>query len=86
MLRNVDIEDEENRSDTQSRSSASEVTTLWRYTNLFIIIIITILISGRSGEPLTLSNAASNHVYVRPASQCRAVSLAALFSAAPDCR
>jgi len=84
MLRNVDIEDEENRSDTQSRSSASEVTTLWRYTNLFIIIII--LISGRSGEPLTLNNAASNHVYVRPASQRRAVSPAALFSAAPDCR
>ena len=44
------------------------------------------LISGRSGVPLTLSNAASNHVDVRPTSQCRAVSPAALFSAAPDCR
>jgi len=26
-------------------SSASEVTTLWRYTNLFIIIIIIIILS-----------------------------------------
>ena len=42
-----------------------------------------ILISGTSGEPLTSSNAASNHVDVRPTSDCRAVSPAALFSAAP---
>jgi len=27
--------------------SASEVTTLWRYTNLFIIIIIIIIVSGQ---------------------------------------
>jgi len=27
--------------------SASEVTTLWRYTNLFIIIIIIIIVFGR---------------------------------------
>jgi len=35
-----------------------------------------ILISGRSGEPLTSSNAASNHrpIDVRPTSQCQAVS------------
>jgi len=32
------------------------------------------------------SNAASNHVDVRPASQRRAVSPAAVFSAAADCR
>jgi len=42
-----------------------------------------ILISGTSGEPLTSSNAASNRVDVRPTSQRRAVSPAALFSAAP---
>jgi len=40
-------------------------------------------LSGRSGEPLPSSNAAPNHVSVRPASQYRAVSPAALFSAAP---
>jgi len=44
------------------------------------------IISGRSDEPLTSSNAASNYVDVRPASQRRAVTPAALFSAAPDCR
>jgi len=32
-----------------------------------------ILISGRSGAPLISSNVASNHVDVRPTSQCRAV-------------
>ena len=42
--------------------------------------------TGRPGEPLTLSKAASNHVNVRPTSQCRAVSPAALVSAAAlDC-
>ena len=42
--------------------------------------------TGRPGEPLTLSKAASNHVDVRPTSQCRAVSPAALVSAAAlDC-
>jgi len=49
-------------------------------------VVTFILISSRSGEPLTSSNAASNHVDVRPASQCQAVCPAALFSAAPDCR
>ena len=39
--------------------------------------------SGRSGEPLTSGNAASDHVDVRRTSQRRAVSPAALFSAAP---
>jgi len=47
------------------------------------VTVTFILISGRSGEPLTSSNAASNHVDVRPTSQRRAVSPAALFSAAP---
>jgi len=61
MLRNDDTEDEESRSDTQSRSYC-----------------------GRSGEPLTSSNAASNHVDVRLTSQRRAVSPAALISAAYD--
>ena len=40
--------------------------------------------SGRSGEPLTTSNAASNHVDVKPTSQRRAVNHVALFSAATD--
>jgi len=42
-----------------------------------------ILTSGSSGEPLTTSNGASSHVYVRPTSQRRAVRPAVLFSAAP---
>jgi len=42
------------------------------------------LISGRSGEALTSSNAASNHVDVTPTSQRRAVGPAALFSPVPD--
>ena len=41
-----------------------------------------ILISGRSGEPLTRSHAAPNHVDVRPTSQHRAISPVSLFSAA----
>jgi len=41
------------------------------------------LISGRSGEPLTSSNAASNQSMFRPTSQRQAVRHAALFSAAP---
>jgi len=45
-----------------------------------------ILISSRSGEPLSSNNAASNRVDVRPTSQRRAVSPAALFSAVPDYR
>jgi len=40
--------------------------------------------SGRSGEPLTTSNAPSNHVDVKPTSQRRAVNHVALFSAATD--
>jgi len=39
------------RPGTPSRyTSASEVTTLWRYTNLFIIIIIIIIITSQLGQ------------------------------------
>jgi len=33
--------------------SASEVTTLWRYTNLFIIIIIIVIISANNSKKVT---------------------------------
>ena len=36
--------------------SASEVTTLWRYTNLFIIIIIIIIMSGGGGVYVDIVN------------------------------
>jgi len=59
------------------------VDTTWRKPRWHSVTFI--LISGRSGKPLTSSNVASNHVDVKPTSQRRAVSPAALFSAAPDC-
>jgi len=41
--------------ETLTHSSASEVTTLWRYTNLFMIIIIIIIITPIlvTGHPLS---------------------------------
>jgi len=58
----------------------------WRWRKPQWHSVTFILISGRSGEPLTSSNVASNHVDVRPTSHRRAVSPAALFSADPHCR
>ena len=54
----------------------------WRWRKPQWHSVTFILISVRSGEPLTSSNVASNHVDVRPTSHRRAVSPAALFSAA----
>ena len=56
----------------------------WRKPQWYSVTFI--LISGRSVKPLTSSNAVSNHVDVRPASQHRAGRPAALVSAAAlDC-
>ena len=58
----------------------------WRWRKLQWHSVTFILISGRSSEPLMSSSAALNPVDVRPTSQCWALSPAALFSAAFDCR